>query len=1039
MGGVELEVIRVVDASADFFVGNPGFLLEMEFDYGIDIYVLSGNIDFNGMVWYKQVAPKSWGGYAGLRASAEILGGLAGASFGLEGALIGEPHYLIYCVGSLSVEVCWVEVFSGSIWVSIGSNGFDGGTGRNSRYDGIIEDARKVADQMQAEKENVREAMANAQESMNALSDEQREKAGLVLVEAAGWRYDLYRNAYNDEVNNWIRNIGNFPGILRSQRDSGIFARVANELKRMRDSLNRKERLTGKFISLIDTTRSAVDQRFANYQAIFEEELPTIREIGLLSTPLREKNQQRVRVEGTDTSFTITPQIGFNINYDQADEQKNSVNNTKEDNEQYREELLRIIGIIDKKLVKLDSLLFYSVRLQRNNMAHLCSLYQVGYQKVLDYYWDLGDYIDKNQKNAASKVIFFNRRIGAENCSTKVDSVLNANVRLIDSLRLFNWTVTRRQLIYQALLGLPFDSWPEVPKPLNQLRITWKNYGREIWYNIPKEGYQSLIRNAHVRWDTMKQVYKRSTKRFSGSWTGYTNSIDRVYNRRAKLYELLYDLHDQLDLMGDVSTPEPRRWVIVEGMRQAMLQRPLDLGRIGPLVVPRKEQLARLLTNPQITRFTGLYRSNDTFPIGFGRLDLDWRATHSEGIVDYNFYLKRKTEPGQGGGFIYYPRSYFKTLGRKRNIWQPFISGINEPDDYQVFLRARGASGYTINRKGVILVDYFSPEVTPQRNRMNITDSTPPTRPIITTDTLIASTGEIYARWRSHDGESGIEEYQYALDKLVYSQITRTYIPVPILNFTSSGGRTEVNIRNLNLSHNQTHILKVQAKNDVGLWSAIGQKSIRVDSSPPTEPTITEFIQSTYQRKPNTVFTRWQESVDSESDVLHYVYCLGKRPLGNEIKDWDTIPLFPRIFYAPGLPVQSGDTVFLTLRAYNRAGLFSQDTSSCVLNFTDSTPPSILSITRATYTNNDLTLSASWSASDAESGISDYQYQIEEEVVVGRYPDFKRVRRVLEAWTSNGTQTSIQKIINQTPAYIKVKAINGVGLTIQRELRITIR
>lgn len=1039
MGGADLEVIRVVDASADFFVGNPGFLLEMEFDYGIDIYVLSGNIDFNGMVWYKQVVPKSWGGYAGLRASAEILGGLAGASFGLEGALIGEPHYLIYCVGSLSVEVCWVEVFSGSIWVSIGSNGFDGGTGRNSRYDGIIEDAREVADQMQEEKENVRDAIAGAQESMYELSNEQREKAGLALVEAAGWQYDLYRSWFDIEVNNWTRNIGYFPSILRSQRDSGIFDPVSNELKRMRDSLNRKERLTRNFINRIDDTRSAVDRRLAGYRAILEERLPTIREIGFLRTPLREKNRQRVIVSGTDTSFTITPQIGFDINYDQADEQKNSVSNTKADNEQYRQELLRIIGLIDNKLVKLDSLLFYSDRSQRNNMALLCSLYQAGYQKVLDYYWDLGDYIDKNQKNAASKITFFNRRIGARNCRAMIDSVLDANVRLIDSMQLFIWTGARRELIYNVLLDTPVQDWPVVPRRLDTLRTMWKNFGQEIWYFIPKAGYQSIIRNAQVRWDTMKNVYKRSTNRFSGFWIGYTNSLDRVYSRKAKLYELLYDLHDQLDLMGDVPTPESRRWIIVEGIRQAMLQRPLDPGRIGPLIVPKKEQLARLLTNPQIIRFSGLYQSDNTTPANFGRLDLDWIATHPEGVVDYSFYLKRETEPGKGGGLIYYPRSSFKTLGRSRNIWQPFISGINEPGNYQVFLKARGAGGYTITRKGVVPVAYYGPEVSPQRNRMNTIDSTPPTRPRIITDTLIASTGEINARWRSQDAESGVEEYQYAIDKLVYSQITRTYIPVPILNFTSSGGRTEMNIRNLKLSHNQTHILKVQAKNDVGLWSDFGQKSIRVDTSPPTEPTITEFIQSTYQRKPNTVFTRWQESEDSESGVLHYVYCLGRRPLGTEVKDWDTIPLFPRIFYAPGLPIRNGDTVFVTLRTYNRAGLYSQDTSSCVFSFTDSTPPSTLSITRATYTNNDSILSASWSASDAESGISDYQYQIEEEVVVGRYPDFKRVRRVLEAWTSNGTQTSIQKRINPTPAYIKVKAINGVGLIVENELRITSR
>jgi len=1048
MGGAELSVIRIVDAETDFFIGNPGFLLEVSFDFGIDIYVLSGSIDFDGMVWYKKIDPRSWGGYAGLWASADILGGLVGASFGLEGALIGEPEYLVYCVGTLRVEALWVEVFSGSIWVSIGRNGFDGGTGRNSRYDQLIEDARNMADQMEEEKERVKEAMAEAKEKMFALSEEQRQRAGMALVEASGWKYDLYRTWYDTEMERWwwyYRYVyGLIPPVIFAQRDSGIFDPVSAQLKMMRDTLRERERLTGYFLQTqIESTQARVNRRIDSYRAIIEERLPTVREVGLLGSPLRGKSSQTITVQGRDTSFTVTAQVGYDIDYVQADRQKSAIDNAKSDNEQYRQELLRIAGLIDEKLLKLDSLLYISTRYRRDDMSGLCSLYYEGYNKVIDYYWLFGDYLDKNQHNAAKKIAFFNRKNSwGFPCSTIILNALREAVNRIDSSRhrqdLRVWVNTRRELIYNVLLQEPVQNWPPIPSDFEGLRNMWVSFGMEIWYNIPKAGYQEIIRLAPERRDTVLAVYRRGVSNFSRSWENWTLSLDRVYTRKSEFYELLYDLYDQIELLGDVPTPVPRRTVTIRGRTYPMIARRLNFSPASR----RKSDLAQLLRPPRITSFNGEYISDATTPTGFGRLNLSWSATHPVKVVDYSFWLRKE---GERFGLLPSP----KTLGLAQTLWLPFIKTLSDTGNYGIFLRARGAGGYPIIRKGVVRVNYYDADVGSQRNRMSSVDTTPPTRPVITTDTVIASSGQIYAQWSAFDGESGIEEYQYRLGSYFYSPTLRRYVYNPVLDWTSSGGRTEVNIRNLNLHHGETYKLSVKAKNGVGLWSQEGERTIRIDTSPPTKPEILEFLQTLY-RGPQTLFARWQRSEDRESGILRYLYSIGKRPLGTDVVDNTTVsPTFAYFYALPSSPLKNGDTLFLTVRAFNNSRLptvepmtlESMDTASLIIQFSDRTPPPSFN-TRFTknisYTGSVRILTSitfAWDSTyDRESGIYAYRFRFEAEN-----------GEPITNWTD---ATSGMRSIDFTPSqfrnmgigtgrfYIfKVEAINGAGLTTASSVR----
>ena len=124
-------------------------------------------------------------------------------------------------------------------------------------------------------------------------------------------------------------------------------------------------------------------------------------------------------------------------------------------------------------------------------------------------------------------------------------------------------------------------------------------------------------------------------------------------------------------------------------------------------------------------------------------------------------------------------------------------------------------------------------------------------------------------------------------------------------------------------------------------------------------------------------------------------------------------------FYTYHYSIQSSDadgaaTIYVT--AYN----FSPDTSTTALTV-DKTAPTMNSVTDdGVYTTDDETLHATWSGSDATSGITDYKYAIGTTAgdtdVVG--------------WTSTGTSTSVTKYMtfySGTTYYFSVKAEDAAG------------
>lgn len=94
-------------------------------------------------------------------------------------------------------------------------------------------------------------------------------------------------------------------------------------------------------------------------------------------------------------------------------------------------------------------------------------------------------------------------------------------------------------------------------------------------------------------------------------------------------------------------------------------------------------------------------------------------------------------------------------------------------------------------------------------------DNTPPTTPIVTDEGVYQEdTTKLSASWVSSDPESGIVEYQYAVGSAPGLADVAGWVSVGI---NTSGTRY-----GLSLQPGQTYYINVKAKNNAGVWSAIG-------------------------------------------------------------------------------------------------------------------------------------------------------------------------------------------------------------------------
>lgn len=159
-GDVNLRLLQFMTAQAQFYVGPPGFLFSLAVTRSFDVWIVSIKAGFSGTIWYR-ASLRELGGYAEVFVSAELLGGLVSADARLRGAFLAAPTWMLYASASLRVRAVFVS-WSGSIWVKARSSGFSSGFGSDPTMNQMIARAAAVQGEMEAAKRQAEAAIADA-------------------------------------------------------------------------------------------------------------------------------------------------------------------------------------------------------------------------------------------------------------------------------------------------------------------------------------------------------------------------------------------------------------------------------------------------------------------------------------------------------------------------------------------------------------------------------------------------------------------------------------------------------------------------------------------------------------------------------------------------------------------------------------------------------------------------------------------------------------------------------------------------------------
>lgn len=877
-------------SSGSLFVGPPGFMVEANVTMGLDLKILSGSLTYGGMFWYYKVPdPDTWGAYVHVLAKGEFLAGLFAAEAGLEGALIGSPTFVIYSVGSIKVKVCYVTVFDGSLWISVGENGFHGGKGRNEEYDQLIEDARNMADAMNQAKEQLTEALNEAQLELAKLNSAQQEAAGLALVERSGILGGLVGVIFTyNELNHWRP--GNLPPALQPVYER-IFGPAQESLVATRTRLEQLKNKIQHDLNNLNQLQQEVADKINQYEDILVEELPSVQELGNMGNPFQGMNEKTVNIGGTSKRVIV----GFRIDENKAESQRSSFSAIREDFAKYQDAFIKQAGLIDAKLQQLDEILFQN----NNNLTQLTRGYANAYSEIATYVDSFVEFQGKNYKYADESI----RIIQSLTNETQIREALSNKAQQLSQTQLQNWNNDRIQLI-QSLLqvgkikGETEEDTYNPPEGINPQQL-FVETGDQLWWTIPMAGFRASKEHSLQRRAQTIATFRDNTASFRTKWASVTSLVDRIYEKKSQMYDVLYEIYDQLAIYGSgeigIATDGNvagigglsglglafRSSAVANTVKQSAFQLPAGLttptapviGPLRPIAPPQNTPPGGNIQSQSIPGQTGIPGSPAITQTG-KQLSTPHTGTQpgitytgiSLGItIDRDLTeIKIKTTPTAWVAVT----TYFRA---KRDEIQPYLAvpsvesfsgSVVSTNQFTALLSAYFSGEHPV---GVVEYEYkLEPvgETTPNTNNQTTTTASQ------NTTSSVSQTGiyqfalstslkplPIYIPWFSLGNEQTLREPFFSETNLAGNY----YL---YLKIRGAGGKSIVRRATLNLRYfnPDTDSQPVSSNIDTS------------DNTPPSKPSIT--LEGPYTFRTDKIYAKWRAE-DLESGIQGYEYSVG--------------------------------------------------------------------------------------------------------------------------------------------------------------------
>ena len=345
----------------------------------------------------------------------------------------------------------------------------------------------------------------------------------------------------------------------------------------------------------------------------------------------------------------------------------------------------------------------------------------------------------------------------------------------------------------------------------------------------------------------------------------FSMGIDRAYDAKTGLYEVLYDLIDwYLVLYGNQN--EEGNLSQSENAESEKTESPSTAA-----FTAMKDEIEAFFIVPVL--------ENMHVEVGYAsnavQLGCTWEASHQNGITDYSYDFENITGTipiaNYIGGYQIIRTTGFKSIGKTQAIDRYLVNSCFPDANYpslmntRLIVQARNAAGFAIERSCTFDVNFeqfcetgIGMVGTPTDFGMDA-DSSPPSIPVInfpdrhyteiietvensentgflplagsslqTTQVVyLNSTADLRVGWSSQDDESDVVEYKYSLG-------TEPNMS-DVLEPASAGGRLEVHIHGLNLDPDLTYYVNVRARNGAGVWSQTGTSiPVLIDLEPPS-------------------------------------------------------------------------------------------------------------------------------------------------------------------------------------------------------------
>ncbi|NOX17329.1 MAG: hypothetical protein GXO87_03495, partial [Chlorobi bacterium] len=846
-GTVDANILKILHVGSEFYLGSEGFLLSMETDFSFDIWIIEIGAGMEVKLWY--IPNESWGAYTKVYVYAEVLFGVAKAKGWLLGALVGDPNFYIYAAAGLEISVIGVS-WDGEVWAKISGNGVDGGFGRNSEFDKLIDDAAETSGQIDNAKNNMLDKIADGQMIPVRITDEEMEAAFQTLynwgrVFRYGTEADRQRaNAFF----NTIKSIELIPGYdpIDTQYDQEIMTYdwVINEVYKAthapaisrRDDLhdyraNADQRRTD-FNNFRDELRPKLSESLEEIRAFIDQNLQTGRN-PLLQTTFSPPVANE-RIENGKTVKVVLSKPGFEIDLSVDDMNKDAMAATEEAFNEYKTETGQALQRINNNIVKLEALLGGSennagVRSVGEKYKTTLGYSELFFKQRQRYYsdeytwannlsidWILGAHMKAPGFQSKSWTIFDN--LGWEvnrdlciNRKIKILEISNAAQGRIDDARVRE---TRRWNLEAGNYNNPgnsnyFKNW------VASEGITT---GLALWSNLPIEyGLMEITSNARNVLAQNEVEMLNEKESMYHRQAIFTQTSDSLYDALSILYENQYDLITE--------------YISVLQRRDNLSQGELFL---KGLLILWKGQIEDKFRLPTISELK--VTNSDYGTKGYNKSYFQWQIS---GAQAKSFAFDLRTQNPN------FDRQGYQNIGMNRTIIKYFLKSPSANEEFgnvTFYLRARNRAGYTIKRSMT-----YQPAFKGSGDPRNISDpadnSMPSIFPILTFPNLFVksfgayyttNTNSLAAEWEGHDNQSGIQEYKYAIG-------TSPDDKTSVLDWTSNGGRDNVVVHGLNLEHGRTYQMFVKAKNGSGVWSderiAAGiLQRIIIDTTPPTKP-----------------------------------------------------------------------------------------------------------------------------------------------------------------------------------------------------------